>query len=289
MPLHPVPARNLATVTKSRPQWRSNTPRWLLRLLPWVDVDGGVYRINSVESSPKVQQGTDVGKTLPRSYAEYIDKPKEISLGSTQTVMEVFTRVAHIYSEPFDQVQEQLRMTILAAKEEQEHQLLYDPDFGLLNVAAPEMRAAVQGGGGPTPDDMDRLLRRVWKWPGFFLANPQAIEAFGRACSAKGINLDAIEMFGVPFVTWRGVPIVPTDKLAVNDGTTSILLMRVGEQEQGVIGLHQDDIGDPQLPSLVVEFMGMSAEGVASYLVTNYFAAAVLTSDALGILDNVKV
>ncbi|HEX2034884.1 MAG TPA: Crp/Fnr family transcriptional regulator, partial [Chloroflexota bacterium] len=39
-------ARNLATTTKSVPQMESISPRWLLRLLPWVDVPGGAYRVN---------------------------------------------------------------------------------------------------------------------------------------------------------------------------------------------------------------------------------------------------
>src|SRR5690242_18105130 len=39
-------ARQLATTTKSRPQMEGITPRWLLRLLPWVEVSGGVYRVN---------------------------------------------------------------------------------------------------------------------------------------------------------------------------------------------------------------------------------------------------
>src|SRR4051812_43700238 len=39
-------ARNLATTTKSTPQMQGITSRWLLRLLPWVEVSGGVYRVN---------------------------------------------------------------------------------------------------------------------------------------------------------------------------------------------------------------------------------------------------
>ena len=39
-------ARNLATATVTVPQNTARTPRWLHRLLPWVDVDGGVYRVN---------------------------------------------------------------------------------------------------------------------------------------------------------------------------------------------------------------------------------------------------
>ena len=36
-------ARNLATATVTVPQWDEITPRWLHKLLPWVDVDGGVF------------------------------------------------------------------------------------------------------------------------------------------------------------------------------------------------------------------------------------------------------
>jgi hypothetical protein len=34
-------ARNLATATVTVPQYTEITPRWLHKLLPWVDVDGG--------------------------------------------------------------------------------------------------------------------------------------------------------------------------------------------------------------------------------------------------------
>ena len=39
-------AKNLANTTKTSPKMMSITPRWLLSLLPWVQVDGGVYRVN---------------------------------------------------------------------------------------------------------------------------------------------------------------------------------------------------------------------------------------------------
>src|SRR5690606_17057211 len=39
-------ARNLANTTKTSPKMMSITPRWLLSLLPWVQVDGGTYRVN---------------------------------------------------------------------------------------------------------------------------------------------------------------------------------------------------------------------------------------------------
>src|SRR5713101_3443759 len=39
-------ARQLATTTKSVPQMQEITSRWLLRVLPWVQVSGGVFRLN---------------------------------------------------------------------------------------------------------------------------------------------------------------------------------------------------------------------------------------------------
>src|SRR5690348_18503867 len=39
-------AGNLATTTKSAPQMQGISSRWLLRMLPWVQASGGVYRVN---------------------------------------------------------------------------------------------------------------------------------------------------------------------------------------------------------------------------------------------------
>ena len=48
MPLSTAAAQNLATSTKTVPMWEGITPRWLLKLLPWVQVKAGIYRINRV-------------------------------------------------------------------------------------------------------------------------------------------------------------------------------------------------------------------------------------------------
>ena len=99
------------------------------------------------------------------------------------------------------------------------------------------------------------------------------------------------DLFGTPVITWRGVPLVPCDKLEMNSrfqgnqwlGTTSILLLRVGEAEQGVVGLHQAGIPGEISPSLSARLMGLDSLGVASYLLTLYSSCAVLTDDALAL------
>jgi hypothetical protein len=230
---------------------------------------------------------------LPEIYIDYESEPREIPLSTIQTVVRVHTRVSDIYNEPINQLREQLRLSVEGIKERQEHELINSPEFGLLANVAPAMRVQPRGG-PPTPDDLDELIARVWKKPAFFLAHPRAIAAFGRECTRRGVPPVVIQMFGSPFITWRGIPLVPCNKLEVKGaqgdvGTTNMLLMRVGEQEQGVVGLHQTGIPGEQMPSLSVRFMGVNQKAVSSYLVTLYFAAAVLTEDAIGVLENVEV
>ncbi len=43
------------------------------------------------------------------------------------------------------------------------------------------------------------------------------------------------------------------------------------------------------MPSLSVRLMGIDDKAIASYLISLYFSAAVLTDDALGVLDNVDL
>jgi hypothetical protein len=150
------------------------------------------------------------------------------------------------------------------------------------------MRVATRKG-PPTPDDLDELISKVWKEPAFFLAHPRAIAAFGRECTRRGVPPPTVTLFGNPFLTWRGLPLVPCDKLSVENDKTNILLLRVGEKKQGVVGLFQPGLPGEQSPGLSVRFMGIDQAAVASYLVVLYCSAAVLTHDALGVLENVDV
>src|SRR5437868_7091527 len=114
-------------------------------------------------------------------------------------------------------------------------------NYGLLTSVAPEMRVTTRGG-APTPDDLDELLTKVWKEPAFFLAHPRAIAAFGRECTRRGVPPPTATLFGSPFLTWRGVPLIPSNKLHIKDGGSNILLLRTGERKQGAVGLFQPGI-----------------------------------------------
>jgi hypothetical protein len=198
--------------------------------------------------------------------------------------------VTDLYSNKIDQLREQIRLTVEAVKEREEWELINNPDFGLLREVVPSQTITTRKG-SPTPDDLDELLSLVWKKPAFFLAHPRAIAAFARECTRRGVPPPTVHLFGTPFLTWRGVPLVPSNKLELNgkSSTTSILLLRVGEAEQGVVGLQKTGITGEVEPGLSVRYMSTNENSIASHLVTRYFSATVLTTDAVARLDNVVV
>ena len=241
------------------------------------------------ESAIELASG-HVGETaLPGTFVDYDLAPREYELSVAQTVLRVHTRVADLYNHPMSQVEEQLRLTIEALRERQEHEMVNNRDFGLLHNAGMKHRVHTRSG-PPTPDDLDELLATVWKEPSVVLAHPRAIAAIGRECSARGLYPQSIDLDGHRVPAWRGVPILPCDKIPVSGaGTTSVLAMRTGEKAQGVVGLHQTGIPDEYQPGLSVRFMGIDEKALISYLVSAYYSAAVLVPDALGILEDVEI
>jgi hypothetical protein len=203
-------------------------------------------------------------------------------------VLDVHTRVSDLYSSPHNQIHEQLRLTIETIKERQESELINNAEYGLLNNVAPAFKIQTRKG-SPTPDDLDELIARVWKEPAFFLAHPRAIAAFGREATRRGTPPPTVTLFGSQFLTWRGIPLIPTDKLHITEGKTNILLLRTGESRQGVVGLYQPNLTGELTMGLSVRFMGINHKAIASYLVSLYCSLAVLTEDALGVLENVEV
>jgi hypothetical protein len=285
-------AFQLANVTKTAPQFGAITPRWLVRLLDWKPLEAGTFRLNKVDESKVIESlcGHEDESTLPSTFVEYEAAPREYRLSSINAVLNVHTRVSDLLSNPYDQVREQLRLLIESVKEKQESELLNNADYGLLNNVAAS-RTIKTRKGAPTPDDLDELLTKVWKEPSLFLAHPRAIAAFGRECTRRGVPPPTVTLFGTPFLTWRGVPLIPSDKIAVRnkDQKSKILLLRVGEKKQGVVGLFQPGLPGEQSPGLSVRFMGIDQRALASYLVSLYCSAAVLTNDAIALLEDVDV
>jgi hypothetical protein len=288
-------ARQLANATKTAPQWSGITPRWLVSLLPWNPVEAGVYRVNRVKEAADKAAGADVEcsphgqEEIPETFVDYEVNPREYTLNAVTTVLEIQTRVSDLFSSPHDQIREQLRLTIEKVKERQESELLNNPEYGLLNQVSDSQRVSARTG-PPTPDDLDELIARVWKQPSFFLAHPRGIAAIGRECTRRGVPPTIANLYGANFLTWRGLPIVPCDKIAIDDkGQSKVLLLRTGAEKQGVVGLFQPGVPGEVTPSLSVRFMGIDSRAIASYLIALYCSAAVLTHDAIGVLDGVDV
>ncbi|MFT3803109.1 MAG: family 2A encapsulin nanocompartment shell protein [Burkholderiaceae bacterium] len=283
-------ARQLANATKSAPTLSTISPRWLTHLLQWLPVEAGIYRLNQVRNPQDVRvlcANRDEAE-LPTTFVDYEERPREYFLNAVSTILDVHTRVSDLYSSPHDQIKEQLRLTIETIKEKQESELINNADYGLLASVAPD-QILYPLTGAPTPDDLDELLTKVWKEPAFFLTHPLAIAAFGRECTRRGVPPPTASLFGSQFLTWRGIPLIPSDKVPVVDGKTKVLLLRVGDRRQGVVGLYQPGLVGEQSPGLSVRFMGINRNAIASYLISLYCSLVVQTEDALAVLEDVEI
>jgi len=241
------------------------------------------------EAAIELSAGQKGEYVLPGTFVDYELKPREYELAVAQTVLQVHTRVADLFNNPMNQTEQQLRLTIEALRERQEYEMINNKEIGLLYNADLKQRIHTRSG-GPSPDDMDELLALVNKEPGFFLAHPRAIAAFGQECNRRGIYPTSTDIGGHKIPAWRGVPIFPCSKIPISDERmTSIMLMRTGENNQGVVGLHQTGIPDEYQPSLNVRFMGINDKAIMQYLVSAYYSVAVLVPDALAILESVEI
>ncbi|KIZ17261.1 family 2B encapsulin nanocompartment shell protein [Streptomyces natalensis] len=240
------------------------------------------------EAAIEVAAGHVGEPSLPGTFADYERAPREYELSVAQTVLKIHSRVADLYNDPMNQLDQQLRLTVEALRERQEHEMINNREFGLLHNADLKQRIHTRSG-PPTPDDLDELISRRRKTQ-VLLAHPRTIAAIGREWNARGIYPSGAELEGTAVRAWRGIPLLPCNKIPVTpDQTSSILAMRLGEENQGVVGLHQIGIPDEYQPGLSVRFMGINDQAVIKYLVSAYYSAAVLVPDALGILENVEI
>lgn len=293
-------AYQLANVTKTAPQFGAITPRWVSRFIEYKGLEAGIYRVNKVvEGDTPLDALCSQDPTrveIPQGYIEYQTEPREYQLDSIATIVNIDTKIADLYSSPFDQAAEQIALAIESLRERQESQLFNNDDYGLLNNIADAQRIQTRNG-RPTPDDLDELISKVWKEPSFFLAHPRAIAAFEREATRRGVPPVTATLHGGTFILWRGIPLIPTDKLFVDGlktpkgkgGKTNILLVRSGEAKRGVLGLYQSGLPNEQSRGLSVRFRGIDDNGVASYLLSLYCSAAILADDAIAVLEDVEV
>ncbi|QEK38688.1 family 2B encapsulin nanocompartment shell protein [Candidatus Cytomitobacter primus] len=230
---------------------------------------------------------------MPKSYIKYDEAPEEVELDVIQSVLGIHSRIHELYNNPHPQLESQLKILIQNILEREEWEIFNNANHGLLNQVACDRKITTRTG-PPTPDDMDELLSVLWKDPSVIVAHPKAIAAFARECTKRGVPPVIIRMFGSNLITWRGVPLVPCDKIGIMkrpDGLafTNMIAMRLGMEKQGVIGLNKADISYGGIPSLSVRPMNTDDMSVINYLITKYYNVAVLVPDALAMLCNIEI
>jgi hypothetical protein len=307
-------AKVISHATKSRPIWSPRTPRWILRCFEAcggeVPVHGGTFQLNRVADDTGGQfaeadgaaavsssilaanYARDENAPVDTSVAMYDQVPRRIPLETVQSIVRTSTRAEALFSETHDQLQSQIQVTSEYMYETVESLVFNHPEHGLLNNVDDDMRYDADA--PASPDVLDELLARAWKRPDCFVMNPRALASFHRQATAGGLNLESLELFGSIFTSWRGLPILPSDKLQLRRGeegegsegggsvTSSILLMRCGQENQGVVRLiAAENNTHPALPHISIEPMGRTDNAVASYLLTTFTAVAVLSPGAL--------
>jgi CRP-like cAMP-binding protein len=240
------------------------------------------------EAEVPLQAGHVGEPVLSGGFVDYDLSPREYELSLTQTVLRVHTRIADLYNRPMNQTEQQLRLTVEEIRERQEWELVNNREFGLLHNVDHSQRISTFSG-PPTPDDLDELLSMRRKTR-VFLAHPKVIAAFFRQCNRRGLMPGTVDIEGHQVPGWRGVPFLPCGKIPIGpQHTSSVIALRTGEADQGVVGLYQTGIPEEFQPGLNVRFMGIDTNAIVNYLVTAYYSMAILVPDAAGILENVQV
>lgn len=283
-----VTAGTIMTLPWSRYQEISDSSPALRAQVAWFTENSRLPVDKHGQASVELSAGHVGEYTLPGTFVDYDLEPREYELSVAQTVLQVHSRVADLYNNPMNQFDQQLRLTVEAIRERREYELVNSREFGLLHNTAYDQRISTWSG-PPTPDDMDDLLT-MRRGTRVFFAHPKAIAALFRECSKRGLTIGNATIDGHSVPAWRGVPLLPCGKIPIADGhATSIIAMRTGEDDQGVVGLHQEGIPDEYEPSLNVRFMGIDSTSIMNYLVSAYYSLAILVPDACGILENVEV
>ena len=236
-------------------------------------------------------------RELPETFVDYEEKPREYTLSAISTVLDVHTRVSDLYSQPFDQIREQLRLTIESVKERQESELVNSDDYGLLKSAAPSMRVKTRAG----PPDTGRSRRAdlaglegAGVLPGA-PARDRCVRTGVHATRRSAGDGDDVRL-AVPHVARH--PAHPVRQAARRrQGARG----RWGGQDQHPLAAHgREDARESsgsssracpasRPPVCRSASWGSTGGAIASYLISLYCSAAVLTDDALGVLEHVEV
>src|ERR1044072_4994267 len=224
-------------------------PRGAFRVLPALPQD------KPGQAEIALASGHEGEPTLPGTFVDYELRPREYELSVAQPVLRIHPRVADLYNEPMNQTEQQLKLTIQALGERQELKMVNNRDFGRMHNC--DLKQRIRSRTGPrTPDDIDELITRR-RGAQFLFAHPRTIAAFFRECNKSGLYPANAPLLDTMVPSWRGIPLLPCNKIPITeDLTSSVIVMRTGEDNEGVIGLRQTALPDEGEPGLSARFMG---------------------------------
>ena len=285
-------AKHVALPHKTKPFWEKTTPRWIDKFVDTIGIENGIYQINKVsDDSNQVKFDISEYGQIPESNVSFDPKPERIELVSIETLIKVPAKINDIYNIPHNQTDIQVSLTLEKIFEKKEQLLFYfgmtediydegQTKYGLYNYCKTKNKCMTYKGSSFNLNILDEMLSNVWIKPTMFILHPELLKLVLSACTTAGIYPGYVEMFGATFSTWRGIPLVPCDKL-FRKNTYDIFLIRTGERDNGVVQLYNNNISANGVPSLVVKENSTDDYGLISYRVSYYFNIAVLSKDSV--------
>lgn len=279
--IHSKDAKQLTETNKSEPIWEDSTPKWLLQILERKGIENITYRINKVSSMNTVTINEHEYGTMPHDNIGLHHEPCEIEIVPIETLIKVPSRVYDVMNYPHNQLAHQIRLTVDNIHEHQEKYFINNPDTGLIAYCQAALRTRTYDN-NINPDILDDLYSEVWNKPTFYLMHPLALATFCKSCNEKGLNLGNTEIFGYSFITWRGLPIITTDKIPYTaQSLTYVFLIRTGQKDSGVIQLFNATPTKSGFPGVFIETSMTDNLGSVNTRVTLYTNIAVLSREAI--------
>ena len=177
-------------------------------------------------------------------FVDYELAPREFELSIAQTILRVHTRVQDLFNEPIDQLEQQLRLTIEAMRERQEHELVNNRD-SVCCTTRTSASASIPAAAHPPRTTWISCSTRSGRTPASSSRTRKPSPRSATSAAGRASSPETIHVPGGRLSAWRGVPIYPCWKIPISEHrTTSIMVMRTGEADRGVIGLRKTGLVD---------------------------------------------
>ena len=275
-------AKKLADVSKTIPIWEDSTPKWLLRILDITEIENTAFRINKVQSITNISHQINDSEygVIVQDSVGIQDKPIEIELETIESIIMIPSKIYDVMNYPHNQTNIQIKHTIDNILEKQEN-LFINGQNGFIKYCTDNNRLfkyAIKA----SPDILDELMGYVWNKPTFYLMHPRSLVDFCKSCNTLGLGTGNMELFGYQFVTWRGIPIITSNKIPNQEEIGSfIFLIRTGFDDDGVVQIRNGNKTDSGHPGIFIENSKTDNCGAVNTRISLYTNVAVLSNQSI--------